>query len=241
VVNAYRRRLGRPRLLAEGEASESELGGLGWHHVGWAIPGVGQMDEEDTLDDRGASLVAADERHQALDVLVSAFTEDPVIRWLYHDESAYLAHFPAFLMAFGGKAFDAGTVWRLGAFTAVALWFPPHLEPDDAVLGVIEATVPADQHQDVFAVLGQMEVAHPTYPHWYLPWFGVESSQQGFGLGSELMRQCLDTVDADHLPAYLESPNARNLTFYERHGFQVTGAAQEGACPPVYSMVRTPR
>lgn len=29
-----------------------------------------------------------------------------------------------------------------------------------------------------------------------------------------------------HLPAYLDSPNPRNVSFYERHGFVVTGEAR---------------
>jgi ribosomal protein S18 acetylase RimI-like enzyme len=182
------------------------------------------------------------QEQRAVDVLVTAFTADPVIRWLYPDASGYLKHFPAFLRAFGGKAFASGTVWRLGDFAAVALWFPPHVEPDgESVVAEIRQSVAPNQHTDLLAVLEQMDAAHPRFPHWYLPWFGVDAAQQGKGLGSELMRNCLARVDEDHLPAYLESPNPRNIPFYERHGFEVTGVSQAGACPPVYSMLRSPR
>jgi ribosomal protein S18 acetylase RimI-like enzyme len=182
------------------------------------------------------------ERQRALDVLVTAFISDPVIRWMYPEAHRYLTHFPSFLMAFGGKAFTANTVWRLGEFSAVALWFRPHIEPDgDAVVAVMTETVAPEQHEDILAVLGQMDGAHPQFLHWYLPWFGVDGGQQGKGLGGELMRQCLAIVDEDHLPAYLESPNPRNISFYERHGFEVTTVSQAGGCPPVYSMLRAAR
>jgi hypothetical protein len=36
-----------------------------------------------------------------------------------------------------------------------------------------ESVAPA-KHDDVFAVVGQMDEAHPTFSHWYLPWFGVD-------------------------------------------------------------------
>jgi len=184
----------------------------------------------------------AGEDQQAVDVLVTAFTADPVIRWMYPDANGYLTHFPAFLRAFGGTAFLSGTVWRLGEFRAVALWFPPGVEPDgDAVLAEIKESVAAHKQSDLLAVLDQMDAAHPRYPHWYLPWFGVDGGQQGKGLGGELMRNCLEFVDRDRLPAYLESPNPRNLPFYERHGFEITGTSQAGACPPVYSMLRSVR
>ena len=183
--------------------------------------------------------VGESEQTRALDTLVLAFTADPVIRWMYPEARQYLTHFPEFLAAFGGKAFAEKTVWRLGEFSAVALWLPPRVVPDgDAIVAVLTETVAAEQHEDVFAVLGQMDEAHPRFPHWYLAWFGVDGAIQGRGFGGDLMKHCLRIVDEDHLPAYLDSPNPRNISFYERHGFEVTGEAQAGACPPVVSMLR---
>lgn len=186
--------------------------------------------------------VRSPERQRALDVLVTAFTADPVIRWMYPEAQRYLTYFPAFLMAFGGNAFTSNTVWRLGEFSAVALWFPPHVEPDgDAVAAVVDDSLAPEQREDLLDVLGQMDDVHPEFLHWYLPWFGVDGGQQGRGLGGELMRQCLAIVDQDHVPAYLESPNPRNISFYQRHGFEVTGVSRAGGCPPVYSMLRSAR
>ena len=51
-------------------------------------------------------------------------------------------------------------------------------------------TVATDKHHDMFAVLGQMDAAHPRYPHWYLPWFAVDIALQGTGLGTQLMEHC---------------------------------------------------
>ena len=140
----------------------------------------------------------------AYQTLISAFTDDPVERWLYPERSEYLAYFPRFLAAFGGRAFDEQTVWRLGEFSAVALWLPPGAEPDgDAIGAVLAQTVSIDKHADTFAVLEQMDAAHPTYPHWYLPWFGVDSAVQGEGLGSLLMEHCLVEIRRHGPPAHL--------------------------------------
>jgi len=167
------------------------------------------------------------------------FQADPVIRWFYPEARQYLTHFPEFLVAFGGKAFAEKTVWRLGEFSAVALWLPPHVDPDgDAIVATLTKSVAPGQHEDMLSVLGQMDEAHPRFPHWYLPWFGVDGAMQGRGLGGELMKHCLRIVDEDHQPAYLETPNPRNISFYVRHGFVVTGEARSGACPPVVSMLR---
>jgi GNAT superfamily N-acetyltransferase len=183
-----------------------------------------------------------EEQPEAFATLVSAFMEDPVERWLFPDTDHYLTQFPHFLAAFGGRAFEEQTVWKIGEMAGVALWLPPGAEPDgDAIVAVLSEHVASDQHADMFSVLEQMDAAHPRYPHWYLPWFGVQSPLQGQGLGGQLMSGCLAIVDESHLPAYLETPNPRTVAFYERHGFNVTGEARAGACPAVTCMRRDGR
>jgi GNAT superfamily N-acetyltransferase len=167
---------------------------------------------------------------------------DPVERWLYPGSQEYLTCFPAFLAAFGGRAFAEATVWSLLDFSAVALWLPPGAVADgDAIVATLLETVAPERHEDTLAVLGQMDDAHPRFPHWYLPWLGVDPSLQGRGIGGELLEQCLRIVDEDHVAAYLETPSPRTIPFYERYGFQVTGEAQAGACPPIAPMLRSAR
>jgi GNAT superfamily N-acetyltransferase len=168
--------------------------------------------------------VRKEERDRALATLLLAFSADPVIRWLYPEPATYVTAFPELVLAFASPSFADETVWRIGDFAAVAVWMRPGVDPDgDATVAHLEATVPRDVLDDLLALFGQMEDAHPATALWYLPWFGTDCSRQGEGLGSRLMRQCLDIVDRDHLPAYLDSTNPRNVPFYERHGFHVTG------------------
>jgi GNAT superfamily N-acetyltransferase len=186
--------------------------------------------------------VPESERGRAIATVVAAFADDPVERWLYPASADYEAHFPEFVAAFAGEAFRRETVWRLAEFAAVAFWLPPDSGPDgDAIVGVLRATVPAAKHETLFSILEQMDAAHPTYSHWYLPWLGVAPDRQGTGLGGELLRRCLEIVDANHMPAFLETPNPRTIPFYERHGFHAIGTAQAGDCPPITSMLRTAR
>ena len=118
----------------------------------------------------GLSTVSASSSPNVVATIVSAFVDDPVERWLWPDEAEYLAHFPRFVEAFGGPAFDQQTVWKLGAFSAVALWLAPGAEPDgEALVQVLNETVSHDKHEDTFAVLEQMGEGHPVAPHWYLP------------------------------------------------------------------------
>ena len=171
--------------------------------------------------------------------LLSAFRADPVERWLYPEEQGYEEFFPAFLAAFGGAAFANDTVWQMDDFAAVALWFSPGVEPEaDEIVRALVTTVDGTRRGDTLAALEQMDAAHPRYPHWYLPWFGVEARVQGSGLGGTLMVDCLRVVDETGLPAYLETPNPRTISFYERFGFRVTGSTQTTDCPVITFMLR---
>ncbi len=186
--------------------------------------------------------LAEAQRHGAVATLVAAFIADPVERWLYPEASAYLAHFGRFVEAFAGGAFDARSAWGLPDMSAVALWLPPGAKrDDDAVMQLLTETVARPKHADMLALAEQMDAAHPTYPHWYLALLGVDPSRQGLGLGSRLLEAGLRSVDTDHLPAYLETPNPHSVGFYERFGFVVSGRAQAGTFPPMVSMVRAPR
>ncbi len=155
------------------------------------------------------SAVSDGDQARVYATLVSAFMDDPVERWLYPESQQYLTHFPEFLAAFGGRAFDEHTVWSLGDFSAVALWLPPGTEADgEQIVAVLTDSASPGLHGDLFAVLDQMDEAHPDFPHWYLPWFGVDTALQGTGLGGQLMRRCLQIVDVDHLPVLSRNPQS---------------------------------
>jgi GNAT superfamily N-acetyltransferase len=176
---------------------------------------------------------------RAVATLVSAFQADPVERWLYPADDDYAERFPQFVAAFGGAAFAHDTVWQSGDFAAVALWLPPGAELDgEETVRVLMTTTDRSRHGDTMVALEQMESAHPSFPHWYLPWFGVDATLQGNGRGAALMACCLDVVDDTGLPAYLETPNPRTVSFYERSGFHVSGSTQTEQCPPVTFMLR---
>jgi GNAT superfamily N-acetyltransferase len=189
----------------------------------------------------GESLDRCDEV-TALAVVTSAFAKDPVERWLYPHEATYHREFPRFVRALGGRALDAGTAWCSPSQDAVSLWLPPGSTPDEElVVEVLVSSVAEDKHAEMFDCLTQMGDAHPTEPHWYLPWLAVGASKQGQGVGAELLRRTLAVVDAAHQPAYLETPNPRTVPLYESHGFRVVGHTNTPTCPPLTFMYRHAR
>ena len=177
----------------------------------------------------------------AIAVVVLAFGADPAARWTWPDPGAFLAHFPAFVRAFGGRAFAEGGAHLVDGHAGAALWLPPGIGPDEEAMGeLLQRTAPAELQGDLAALFKQMARYHPSEPHWFLPFIGVDPARQGRGYGSALMRHALALCDRDHRLAYLESSNPKNVPLYQRHGFELLGTIQAGTSPTIFPMLRKP-
>ena len=184
----------------------------------------------------------ASDEAQAVAVVVLAFSTDPAARWTWPDPQQYLMQFPAFVNALGGKAFAHKSAYCLDGYAGAALWLPPEVGPDEETLtALLQRTGSAAVQKDLSAVFEQMGRYHPQEPHWYLPFIGIDPSQQGKGYGAALMEHALVPCDRDDTLAYLESSNPKNIPLYERHGFELLGTIQAGASPPIFPMLRKPR
>ncbi len=178
----------------------------------------------------------------AIDALILAFSTDPMARWSLPDPRKYLEAFPSIARAFGGSAFARGTSYIADGFTGTALWLPPGVGPDEeTLLRILNENAGDDIKEDMPGIFEQMQKFHPTEPHWYLPMIGVDPAHQGAGVGSALMSEALKAVDRDGLIAYLESSNPKNVSLYERHGFEIIGEIQSGSSPVVRPMLRRAR
>lgn len=180
-----------------------------------------QMNETEIREATQADLDAL------VEILVRGFSDDPLYRWFTHPqrfdsvmarmfrddlERSYLADGGLCYIAEDGNAASA---WRR----------PPGSHPDSLLARLREtreliAISGVTRFPRIWQLMTRCAEEHPTEPHWYLSLLAVDPSQQRTGVGSTLLAHALERVDADHLPAYLENSKARNLEFYERHGFR---------------------
>ena len=186
--------------------------------------------------------VATAEQDTAIRAIVEGFSADPAARWMYPDSQQYWQHFPSFVKAFAGAAFDHGSADLVDGYLAAALWLPPGIHPDEEAMGkLIRSTVPEVDQENVFALFEQMDRYHPAEPHWYLPMIGVDPAHQGKGFGSALLQHGLTQCDREDKLAYLESTTPSSVRLYQRHGFELLGTIQVGSSPQLFPMVRKPR
>lgn len=191
--------------------------------------------------------VAADP-HVAGAVLGRAFTTDPVFRWIIGEtprlqERLTLA-FTAF--AVGAVHKPAAQVLVTPDRAAASIWLPPNgwRAPLSEIVKQAPRLLRAYGNRSVRALrlLSIVEKHHPKEPHWYLEAIGTVPEQRGRGIGPTVLTPVLEQCDAARLPAYLESSNPQNISFYERHGFVTLPLFElPPGCPVITPMWRDPR
>jgi len=193
------------------------------------------------MDETPIHVVRPGDVPRAVSLQTTAFTADPVMRWLWPEPREYLRHFPELVHGFGGGAFAHGAAHVTASFVGGTLWLPPGVVPDEAALErLIDETLAEPTRSECLSILEQMGAAHPKEPHWHLAFIGVDPAHQGQGTGSALLRHTLARVDEQGLHAYLESSNPANISLYRRHGFEVIREIRVGGAPLVTPMIRVP-
>ncbi|WP_189667970.1 GNAT family N-acetyltransferase [Promicromonospora soli] len=82
--------------------------------------------------------------------------------------------------------------------------------------------------------------SYPCDNGWFLGTLVVHPDHQGTGVGSALLRDGLARADTNGQPVSLQTSTAKNVRFYERHGFEVTEMVDEiyPGAPPLWTMRR---
>jgi 2-hydroxy-6-oxonona-2,4-dienedioate hydrolase len=193
--------------------------------------------------------VGSDEFGQAAGVLSRAFQHDAAVEYIHPREQGRVTWLEAMFLVQVRIAHAQGLVHATEDFRGVAVWFAPGnhgVAPWKLIgvglalgfkspFGVLRRGVRFLQHSQL---LHRRSV---TGDHWYLQYLGVDSTHRGQGVGSSLLRPMLARADAEGLPVYLETANARTIALYRRHGFDVVaeGTVPFGG-PRLWAMVRGP-
>jgi ribosomal protein S18 acetylase RimI-like enzyme len=178
--------------------------------------------------------------------LALAFDDDPVMEFLFPNRdsrSGRLVRF--FRTALLAQHLRHATCFTDAERAGAALWDPPGhwrvtfgqlLRAAPGFVAALGTRLPVG-----LRTLATVERVHPTVPHYYLAVLGTRPERQGRGLGSSLLQPVLRRCDEQGIGAYLESSKERNIPFYRRHGFEVTGEIRLPDGPLVWSMWRDPR
>ncbi len=199
------------------------------------------------IDGSDIRKLAAEDVPRIARALSRAFEDDPVMSWIFRDDSERLATLErSFALYLRRIWLPQEECYAADRLFGAALWMPPgkwHLGPMaqlrlvPSMISVLGRNLPR-----LMRVLNLIEKNHPKDPrHYYLAVLGIEPEYQGRGFGGALVQPVLTCCDREGVPAYLESSKRRNVVLYERHGFKVVEELrlpQDG--PPIWRMWREP-
>jgi ribosomal protein S18 acetylase RimI-like enzyme len=195
--------------------------------------------------ERARHAIAADLPELAA-TLASAFFDDPLTSWIFPDPAARPRQLQSWMKLTTEMGLTRGHLYTAGDNRAAAIWSAPDVTLFDELWGARLAQLLteelADRAGEVLKGLTRALASKlDEEPHFYLFTLGTHPEQQGSGFGARVVEPVLAICDEQGLPAHLESSNERNLSFYRRHGFEVTSeiAVAEGG-PILRPMRRAP-
>jgi ribosomal protein S18 acetylase RimI-like enzyme len=184
---------------------------------------------------------------EASDVLARAFHDDPAWVWLIPNAEKRARVLPwLFRVGFDVTAAD---VWATaGTVLGAARWMPPgrpSLRVGASLRALVATPLRLGTATGAFLAYGSaveaLRAEAVPEQHWYLAGLGVDPEAQRQGVGSALLRPGLEAAARAGLPTALLTNSARNLPFYEAHGFRVV---REGSTPKdgpdAWAMVKWP-
>ena len=186
---------------------------------------------------------------EVIRTLADAFAHDPHMNWFMRDDAKRdAARFGLFDMLIRGAGAGGARIDRPAGGGAAAVWMPfEWLKPTPLIaelrgLPTLLRTTGLARFGRLQAIRADMDKHHPMdRRHAYLWFLGVAPAAQGRGVGSALLRAANARLDAERLPAYLETGTTRNVALYQRHGYQVLSEHKARAdAPTMWSMWREP-
>ncbi|KAB8144317.1 GNAT family N-acetyltransferase [Chloroflexia bacterium SDU3-3] len=188
----------------------------------------------------------------AVDSLTTAFQVDPSTQLLLNAQRPSLARVRAFYRFTMRVALRHGHVFAAGdRAQGVCAWLPPEHVDVSAWMFLRAGGVRLGLDVDlgIYARLlryegyaARMHARHAPFPHWYLFTIGVARDHQGQGLSGRLLRPAMAFLDRHGQHSYLETHSERNITFYQKYGYQVAEVGRlPGTGAPHWCMLRRPQ
>jgi ribosomal protein S18 acetylase RimI-like enzyme len=157
-----------------------------------------------------------------IEILVDGFFDNPVLSWVFQDEATRARGLEDWFRFWQGHYGDEGLLIVTDEGDGAALWATPKAAPlaGDSIGGFVEVVTRYNGDRTGL-VLGAFSALHPPEePHWYLNAISARRGERARGVGARLLEPFLERSDREGIGIYLESSNARNLSFYYRYDFE---------------------
>jgi GNAT superfamily N-acetyltransferase len=185
--------------------------------------------------------------------LSRAFYDDPLFGFFVPHLVKQTKALVSFMRSGVKDASPFNEVWVAhadGKVASAAVWLPPGAYPRGArrELMTYVRTLPTlvlcgKRLGRAVALLGAVDKAHHEIhePHYYLGILGSDPQFQRIGAATAVLAPVLERCDTEGLPAYLETQKEANIAYYARHRFELVRKIEIEGCPPIWTLLRTPK
>ena len=190
---------------------------------------------------------SATDTERVTEIITLAFAHDPLWAHAMARPDGGTAHHAEFWRLFVEGALRYPDTWLTSGGEATSIWIPPggtEMTPEqEQQLADLATNRLGPAAGDYLELVSRFDAAHPrAEPHYYLTLLGTHPDHRGKGIGMRLLAHDLELVDAEHVPAYLESSNPANDRRYASVGFEPHGEFRyPGGGPVVTTMWRPAR
>ena len=163
-----------------------------------------------------------------VNILVRGFLEDPSFCYVFPHPEKRLQALTALFPMFVTDGVQRGEVLMTPEEQGAIIWYPPETEIDEAEFAQTWEKVKSitaefgglEAVQKIEEIAGKAKLAEIQQPHCEIRWLAILPEARGQGMGANLLLPVLNYADTKKVGCYLVSSNPRNLTFYQRYGFQ---------------------
>lgn len=165
---------------------------------------------------------------QVASILAESFIDDPSFAFIFGDNSHQAKALNTFFEMFASDAMQRGKIEIAPDEQGACIWYPAEVDifnqPFEEILGKIIDNLSeiagkeaSKRFEHLIEKVGKSE---PTQKHCEVFFIGLKPFARNKGIGKSLLKPVLDYADTNQVDCYLVSSNPRNISFYERHGFQ---------------------
>jgi len=163
----------------------------------------------------------------------NAFQDDPTTIFAYPDERERKEKLPyGFVMLYRYGIKNGITYATSNNLEGIIIWLPYDkiyqsfwtMMKNGGFYTMRKVGLKLKAMKRTMTVFNHIESVHKElipYKHWYLQNIAVKPEEQGKGYGSSLLKPMISKIDNEGLPIYLETNNEKNLSFYQKHGFNI--------------------
>lgn len=161
-------------------------------------------------------------------ILAESFIDDPSFKFTYGENVNKIQALDAFFKLLVEDVMQRGEIVVAPEDQGVCIWYPESVEifnkQFEQILVDVASTVyhfageeSGKRFEHLIHKMGEKE---PEKTHCEVFFIGLKPEARGKGIGKNLIKPVLNYADTKQVGCYLVSSSSRNISFYERHGFQ---------------------